>query len=53
MQQLPRMQHDAQKSALLQDCTEVATASGGLLGLTNRVSAAERDLLTDLKRQFA
>jgi hypothetical protein len=52
METLPPNQNEAGASSLLEGCADVASASGGLFGLTNRVSTAERKLLNDLARQL-
>jgi hypothetical protein len=45
-------QREVRKRLLLQSCTEVASASGGLFGLTSPISPAERDLVAELGWQL-
>jgi hypothetical protein len=52
LETLPPSEIEASVKSLLQSCTDIAGASGGLFGLTTPVSAAEQKLLEDLARQL-
>ena len=52
LETLPPSQNQPSARSLLQNCGDIAAASGGLFGLTNPVSAAEETLLEDLARQL-
>ncbi len=52
METLPPNQIEASSRSLLQDCVDVASASGGFFGLTTPVSAAERKMLDHLAQQL-
>lgn len=52
LDQLPESQREARKRSLHQSYAAVASASGGLLGLTRPICPAEQELLDELGREL-
>lgn len=50
LESLPPEDQHAMKDEMLGNCLDVASASGGFLGLTSRISAAERALIDQIRK---